>query len=139
MSRETLRRILGSSDLSALDESRVALGLLLAAMVAADGVVKPVERHQLLDDLKTKFGLAPHQALRIAGNAGGERVEPDQLAALVGLALASDRGGEVKALIQELWHLAICDGELHPRERELAEHLVGLIEAVAEEDPPPGA
>lgn len=128
MSRATVRRILGTGAMSALEESRVALGLLLAAMAEADGLVKPVERDRLLADLQGTFGLAPHQALAIVDGAGQGTVEPDQLAALVGLALASDGNGEIKALVQALWQLAICDGELHPRERDLARHLVSLIE-----------
>lgn len=136
MSLAALRKVLGEGYHSPHVESRVALGLLLAAMVEADGVVRPVERAALFDNLKEKFGLSFAHAEAIVSGTGQGGVEARELAALLGMALASDRAGEIRSLAHELWNLALCDGELHERERALAHHLGGLMaSALAEAGP----
>ena len=99
-------------------QRRLLLAAVLGSIVPADGHVRKVEMEQLEKQLRVKFQFTPSQlqtAMAMASTQGSP-AGVDLLAKhLPELLSIEDR----TRLIGMLWHLALCDHELHQREETL--------------------
>jgi len=94
-------------------DERVARCMLIAKMLAADGIMTDDER-DMLERAMEAFGLDPLERQQVRDFEGWEQAEP----IVSGLS-----GTEKRALMDGLVHAALVDGKVSPHEMDLIHRL----------------
>jgi tellurite resistance protein len=96
---------------------RVARCLILASVIAADGVVHPMEK-AFLNHLMSRLGLSPEEQAEVVSLR-----QVDQAEALA----AAMSVPEKRAILDEAVAAVLVDGQLHPAEKEIIDRLSKLL------------
>ena len=110
------------------EEKNTAIAALLYRMVSIDGIVRDVEKAQLRSVLETKFGINPPSLEGTIERAMSEHSETAGLFPFTSIIMHQCDVDERQDIVMAMWHLALCDGELHEFERNLIERAAELLE-----------
>lgn len=114
------------------EEKNTAIAALLYRMVSIDGVVRDVERMQLRTVLHDRFGINPPALERTIRKAMVEHSESAGLFPFTSIIMHQCDEDERQHIVLAMWHLALCDGELHEFERNLIERAAELMDTPGE-------
>lgn len=114
------------------EEKRTAIAALLYRMVSIDGIVRDVEKMQLRSVLETQFGINPPALEDTIERAIREHSDSAGLFPFTSIIMHQCDVDERQDIIMAMWHLALCDGELHEFERNLIERAAELLETQSE-------
>ena len=98
-------------------DGRVARCMLIAKMLAADGIMTGDER-DMLERAMDAFGLDPLERQQVRDFEGWEQAEPIVSALSV---------TEKRALMDGLVHAALVDGKVSPHEMDLIHRLAAAL------------
>lgn len=114
------------------EEKNTAIAALLYRMVSIDGVVRDVEKMQLREVLNTRFGINPPALEKIIAKAMVEHKDSAGLFPFTSIIMHQCSEDERRDIVLTMWHLALCDGELHEFERNLIERAAELMDTPSE-------
>lgn len=114
------------------DEKNTAIAALLYRMVSIDGIVRDVEKTQLRSVLKTRFEIHPPVLEETIARAMSEHSESAGLFPFTSIIMHQCDEHERQDIVMAMWHLALCDGELHEYERNLIERAAELLDTPSE-------
>ncbi|MBL4892749.1 MAG: TerB family tellurite resistance protein [Rhizobiaceae bacterium] len=114
------------------EEKNTAIAALLYRMVSIDGIVRDVEKMQLRSVLKARFAIHPPVLEKTIARAISEHSESAGLFPFTSIIMHQCDLDERQDIIMAMWHLALCDGELHEYERNLIERAAELLETPSE-------
>lgn len=114
------------------EEKSTAIAALLYRMVSIDGIVRDVEKTQLRNVLRTRFGINPPALEKTIALAMSEHSDSAGLFPFTSIIMHRCDEDERQDIVMAMWHLALCDGELHEYERNLIERAAELLETPGE-------
>ncbi|MFK5978941.1 MAG: TerB family tellurite resistance protein [Rhizobiaceae bacterium] len=114
------------------EEKNTAIAALLYRMVSIDGIVRDVEKTHLRNVLEARFNINPPALEKTIAQAISEHSESAGLFPFTSIIMHQCDGDERQDIIMAMWHLALCDGELHEYERNLIERAAELLETPGE-------
>lgn len=100
------------------EERRLAVTVLLAALVPADRKVREVEIDRLIQLSVEHYKVPGHAVETIVSIAQAKAFHSDELRSVAALVPEILNIGDRCALIGMLWEIALCDKELHRLEEE---------------------
>ena len=90
---------------------------LLTRLAQADGVLRPIEVDTIGAILRRLSKVQPSAKQKISKSSARRSLSSETVGALAEMSARPLR--ERERIIQLLWVVALCDGELHPREEAL--------------------
>jgi len=90
---------------------------LLTRLAHADGVLRPVEAHTIGAILKRLSEVHPSTHRKMTKTSARDSLSSETVGAIA--ELSARPLCERERIVQLLWVVALCDGELHPREEAL--------------------
>ena len=120
---------LSSGEVSAFntDERNLAIAALFYHMIAADGVVRALEKQQFKTILKQRLDLSEDTLEALIGKARSEDQAFSGLFPLTAIINQTCTDEQKTEIINQLMALARSDGELHPLELDLVENVAELL------------
>ncbi len=109
------------------DDKNLAIAALFYHMIAADGIVKPVEKVRFDHILEAKFSLTRESLSTLSSRAGAADLRSSGLFPFTSIINNKCSRAEKLEIIEHLQSLAHSDGECHPLEAQLIENVRELL------------
>lgn len=115
------------------DDPRLAVAALMFHVVAADGVVSPVERERMVAELARRYRLTIDDARDLADAARRADLETAALQRFTGGLERRLPLAERREIVAALWKVVLADGTIHEFEDNLVWRIAELLGIEAHE------